>query len=218
MNKNPTKNKKITNTQTIDFSNTKKNNDQVGKSLAEKLISGDEMLFLKNGKLKKQSKIQTTQKIEKMTKKEEKELRGHIKSLIKSLGLNLKAYYQITQTNDNHLDVYLKDPKDAKKFEEIKNVVVEGRHIYFPLHFTFGGSKKSNTPVREKSPAKVKSVKEDGKLEELFDQIRAIISGPDLPQLVEKFEKLFPDQTLWLSDGESSKKIKILVLLEKLFK
>jgi hypothetical protein len=162
-----------------------------------------------------QTLIQITQKIEKMKKTQEKKLRDHIKSLIKSLGLSAKVYYQITQTEDGHLDMYLRDVKDSAKFKDLSGVEVSGKHIYFSPHFIHGSDKKTTTLTKAKTLEKKKNEGNDI-LEDLFNKIREIKTGSDLSKVVEKFEEVYPGQTLWLQEGESIKKISIEVLLKKI--
>jgi hypothetical protein len=190
-------------------------------------------------KLIKQTQIQTIQNKEEMNKTKQKEILEQGKEFLRSLGITWGVTGFRSRTGTMVINIIDGDGKAVKAIEKQAKggVELKGKAVHFSEDFSYeskssgGGAKEKKTRgPNKKTSVKAKSSQPkespgkgkdqlDRLLIEFNSRIREVVdknSGPDLAGASAKFEEVFPGKTLWLQDGESSKKISIESLLKKL--
>lgn len=217
---NATNNGKSTKMQTIDFSNTGKGKDTNTSPRTNVL----KPISLANAGSKiKQTQIQTIQNTEEMNTKKQDE----IKEMVRKLLIDQEIKYVSIVPNKKRKTM-VANIRDAERNKIIKlnlpGVEEEGgeKAIHFNDGFVYkskggnsgnSGSTKKNSAPKKKSPPADDS---DDKLQVLFEKIRNLKSGVDVKTLVKNFSQKYPGHTLWLNDGETSKKVNLEKLLTEL--
>ncbi|MBP7846257.1 MAG: hypothetical protein KA007_02345 [Candidatus Pacebacteria bacterium] len=195
--------------------NNGNNHDSFHRNILEPINFADQ-----NGQnSQQQTQIQTIQNTEEMNTKKQDEIKKMIRALLVDLDIKYVSIVYGKQRKTMIANLKLKEKGLILRLD-LPGVEKDGgdKSVHFNSDFAYkseDGTLQDSSSGNKNSGSKKKTGANDI-LEDLFNKIREIKTGSDLSKVVEKFEEVYPGQTLWLQEGESIKKISIEVLLKKI--